>query len=123
MKCPEGYSIQARTEASEIVCTSPATHPTLQPLPAQRFSAGRVYRALEQTHYLVFGYGNLIWEWTQSPRFEPFYILHWTSQSIGYSIFLLDGTSLLVRDLLFRLPQSIYSWGNNSCAERSHGCW
>src|SRR5713226_7207786 len=30
MKCPEGYSIQARTEASEVVCTSPATHPTLQ---------------------------------------------------------------------------------------------
>src|SRR5258707_2521431 len=30
MKCPEGYSIQARTKASEVVCTSPATHPTLQ---------------------------------------------------------------------------------------------
>ncbi len=30
MKCPEGYSIQARTEASEVVCTSAATHPTLQ---------------------------------------------------------------------------------------------
>ena len=30
MKCPEGYSIQARTKASEMVCTSPAMHPTLQ---------------------------------------------------------------------------------------------
>src|SRR5260221_4202049 len=38
MKCPEGYSIQARTKASEVVCTSPATHPTLHRSSADNLS-------------------------------------------------------------------------------------
>jgi phosphatidylinositol glycan class B len=67
-----------------------ATHTFFQP--------DEYFQALEPAHYLVFGYGDLTWEWTSKPPIRSILYpalnipIYWLLK-----IFSLDGTSLLVR--------------------------
>ena len=62
------------------------------------FQPDEYFQALEPAHYLVFGYGDLTWEWTSKPPIRT--ILYPALNIPVYwllKIFRLDGTSLLVR--------------------------
>ena len=62
------------------------------------FQPDEYFQALEPAHYLVFGYGDLTWEWTSNP---PIRTILYPALNIPIywllKIFHLDGTSLLVR--------------------------
>ena len=77
------------------------------------FQPDEYFQALEPAHYLVFGYGDLTWEWTSKPPIRSILYpalnipIYWLLK-----IFRLDGTFLLVRwsqTFLFQTPQSIHS--------------
>ena len=62
------------------------------------FQPDEYFQALEPAHYLVFGYGDLTWEWTSKPPIRT--ILYPALNTPIYwllKILRLDGTSLLVR--------------------------
>ena len=62
------------------------------------FQPDEYFQALEPAHYLVFGYGDLTWEWTTKPPIRSILYpalnvpIYWLLK-----FFRLDGTSLLVR--------------------------
>ena len=62
------------------------------------FQPDEYFQALEPAHFLVFGYGDLTWEWTSSPPIRSIFYpalnvpIYWLLK-----ILQLDGTSLLVR--------------------------
>jgi phosphatidylinositol glycan class B len=62
------------------------------------FQPDEYFQALEPAHYLVFGYGDLTWEWTSKPPIRTILYpalnvpIYWLLK-----ILRLDGTSLLVR--------------------------
>jgi phosphatidylinositol glycan class B len=62
------------------------------------FQPDEYFQALEPAHHLVFGYGDLTWEWTSKP---PIRTILYPALNIPIywllKIFRLDGTSLLVR--------------------------
>jgi hypothetical protein len=62
------------------------------------FQPDEYFQALEPAHYLVFGYGDLTWEWTSKP---PIRTILYPALNIPIywllKIFRLDGTFLLVR--------------------------
>jgi len=66
------------------------------------FQPDEYFQALEPAHFLVFGYGDLTWEWTSRPPIRSILYpalnvpIYWLLK-----IFRLDGTFLLVRQ--FRL--------------------
>ncbi|KAI0280018.1 glycosyltransferase family 22 protein [Russula aff. rugulosa BPL654] len=61
------------------------------------FQPDEYFQALEPAHYLVFGYGDLTWEWTSKP---PIRTILYPALNIPIywllKIFSLDGTSLLI---------------------------
>jgi phosphatidylinositol glycan class B len=62
------------------------------------FQPDEYFQALEPAHFLVFGYGDLTWEWTSNPPIRS--ILYPALTAPVYwllKILRLDGTSLLVR--------------------------
>lgn len=73
------------------------------------FQPDEYFQALEPAHFLVFGYGDLTWEWTSnSPIRSIFYPLlnvpiYWLLKT-----FRLDGTFLLVGHCLFLLHNCTY---------------
>jgi GPI mannosyltransferase 3 len=73
------------------------------------FQPDEYFQALEPAHFLVFGYGDLTWEWTSnSPIRSIFYPflnvpIYWLLKT-----FRLDGTFLLVRRLLPLLHNCTY---------------
>ena len=68
------------------------------------FQPDEFFQALEPAHYLVFGYGDLTWEWTSKP---PIRTILYPALNIPIywllKVFRLDGTSLLVRSFLFQI--------------------
>jgi phosphatidylinositol glycan class B len=62
------------------------------------FQPDEYFQALEPAHFLVFGYGDLTWEWTSKPPIRSIIYpalnvpIYWLLKN-----FRLDGTSLLVR--------------------------
>ena len=62
------------------------------------FQPDEYFQALEPAHFLVFGYGDLTWEWTSSPPIRSIFYpalnapIYWLLKILH-----LDGTSLLVR--------------------------
>jgi hypothetical protein len=62
------------------------------------FQPDEYFQALEPAHFLVFGYGDLTWEWTSKP---PIRTILYPALNIPIywllKIFRLDGTFLLVR--------------------------
>lgn len=93
------------------------------------FQPDEYFQALEPAHYLVFGYGDLTWEWTTKPPIRSILYpalnvpIYWLLK-----FFCLDGTSLLVRwsETFFRLPHSTHSRDEDCGAEGftwPDGCW
>ena len=62
------------------------------------FQPDEYFQGLEPAHFLVFGYGDLTWEWTSKPPIRSIIYpalnipIYWLLK-----VFRLDGTSLLVR--------------------------
>ena len=62
------------------------------------FQPDEYFQALEPAHFLVFGYGDLTWEWTSTPPIRSILYpalnvpIYWLLKILS-----LDGTSLLVR--------------------------
>jgi GPI mannosyltransferase 3 len=97
------------------------------------FQPDEYFQALEPAHYLVFGYGDLTWEWTSKP---PIRTILYPALNIPIywllKILRLDGTSLLVRwpqAFLFNISQSIKirSRDDEDCGAEGFtwpdGCW
>ena len=62
------------------------------------FQPDEYFQALEPAHFIVFGYGDLTWEWSSNPPIRS--ILYPALNIPVYwllKVFHLDGTSLLVR--------------------------
>jgi phosphatidylinositol glycan class B len=82
------------------------------------FQPDEYFQALEPAHYLVFGYGDLTWEWTSKP---PIRTILYPALNIPIywllKIFSLDGTSLLVRWSFLVLTRSIHSWVKDCSTE------
>jgi phosphatidylinositol glycan class B len=78
------------------------------------FQPDEYFQALEPAHFLVFGYGDLTWEWTSNPPIRSILYpalnmpIYWLLKALH-----LDGTSLLVRTFstLSTLPIiHIFTW-------------
>ena len=91
------------------------------------FQPDEYFQGLEPAHFLVFGYGDLTWEWTSKPPIRSIIYpalnipIYWLLK-----VFRLDGTSLLVSCSPFGLPQATYMLGEDCCAESLTwvvGCW
>ncbi len=94
------------------------------------FQPDEYFQALEPAHYLVFGYGDLTWEWTSKP---PIRTLLYPALNVPIYWFLkvlrLDGTSLLVclpQTSFFLSSRSAYPWCKDCWTEDltwPDGCW
>jgi phosphatidylinositol glycan class B len=66
------------------------------------FQPDEYFQALEPAHFLVFGYGDLTWEWTSNPPIRSILYpalnipIYWVLKVLH-----LDDTSLLVRGFPF----------------------
>jgi phosphatidylinositol glycan class B len=86
------------------------------------FQPDEYFQALEPAHYLVFGYGDLTWEWTSKP---PIRTILYPALNIPIywllKVFYLDGTSLLVRrsqTFLFSDYHNLFAHGTKIAAPK-----